>query len=209
MNVIQKIKEVLKKYQFEKLQLSDGTEIETDTERLEVGSMVLVTTADGQMPAPAGEHVLSDGRSIVTDDAGKVLEVKESNAPVAEEMNEAAEAVGEVRSEIVDEAKEIINEQTPSDVTPEMAEALAEQIVSIVEDKVAEANMEMKKKMEEMASVLDELVKSQKEFTSDFQAFKKEPSGKSISQMAFTEDAPTDVMSARIQAIKALKESQK
>ena len=209
MNVIQKIKEVLKKYQFEKLQLSDGTEIETDTERLEVGSMVLVTTADGQMPAPAGEHVLSDGRSIVTDDAGKVLEVKESNAPVAEEMNEAAEAVGEVRSEIVDEAKEIINEQTPSDVTPEMAEALAEQIVSIVEDKVAEANYEMKKKMEEMASVLDELVKSQKEFTSDFQAFKKEPSGKAISQMAFTEDGPTDVMSARIQAIKALKESQK
>ncbi len=209
MNVIQKIKEVLKKYQFEKLQLSDGTEIETDTERLEVGSMVLVTTADGQMPAPAGEHVLSDGRSIVTDDAGKVLEVKESNAPVAEEMNEAAEAVGEVRSEIVDEAKEIINKETPSDVTPEMAEALAEQIVSIVEDKVAEANIEMKKKMEEMASVLDELVKSQKEFTSDFQAFKKEPSGKAISQIAFAEDGPTDVMSARIQAIKALKESQK
>ena len=205
MNVIQKIKEVLKKYQFEKLQLSDGTEIETDTERLEVGSMVLVTTADGQMPAPAGEHVLSDGRSIVTDDAGKVLEVKESNAPVAEEMNEVAEAVGEVRSEIVDEAKKMIDEQTPSDVTPDMAEALAEQIVSIVEDKVSEANMEMKKRMEEMSAILDELVKSQKEFTSEFQAFKKEPSAQSISQMAFREDQPTDLLSARIQAIKALK----
>lgn len=205
MNVIQKIKEVLKKYQFEKLQLSDGTEIETDTERLEVGSMVLVTTADGQMPAPAGEHVLSDGRSIVTDDAGKVLEVKESNAPVAEEMNEVAEAVGEVRSEIVDEAKKMIDEQTPSDVTPDMAEALAEQIVSIVEDKVSEANMEMKKRMEEMSAILDELVKSQKDFTSEFQAFKKEPSAQSISQMAFREDQPTDLLSARIQAIKALK----
>lgn len=205
MNVIQKIKEVLKKYQFEKLQLSDGTEIETDTERLEVGSMVLVTTADGQMPAPAGEHVLSDGRSIVTDDAGKVLEVKESNAPVAEEMNDVAEAVGEVRSEIVDEAKKMIDEQTPSDVTPDMAEALAEQIVSIVEDKVSEANMEMKKRMEEMSAILDELVKSQKEFTSEFQSFKKEPSAQSISQMAFREDQPTDLLSARIQAIKALK----
>jgi hypothetical protein len=205
MNVIQKIKEVLKKYQFEKLQLSDGTEIETDTERLEVGSMVLVTTADGQMPAPMGEHVLSDGRSIVTDDAGKVLEVKESNAPVAEEMNEVAEAVGEVRSEIVDEAKKMIDEQTPSDVTPDMAEALAEQIVSIVEDKVSEANMEMKKRMEEMSAILDELVKSQKDFTSEFQAFKKEPSAQSISQMAFREDQPTDLLSARIQAIKALK----
>lgn len=205
MNVIQKIKEVLKKYQFEKLQLSDGTEIETDTERLEVGSMVLVTTADGQMPAPAGEHVLSDGRSIVTDDAGKVLEVKESNAPVAEEMNEVAEAVGEVRSEIVDEAKKMIDEQTPSDVTPDMAEALAEQIVSIVEDKVSEANMEMKKRMEEMSAILDELVKSQKDFTSEFQSFKKEPSAQSISQMAFREDQPADLLSARIQAIKALK----
>jgi hypothetical protein len=116
--------------------------------------------------------------------------------------------VGEVRSEIVDEAKEIINEQTPGDVTPEMAEALAEQIVSIVEDKVAEANMEMKKKMEEMAAVLEEITKSQKEFTSDFQAFKKDPSAKSLSQMSFGEETISDLMSHRIQAIKALKESQ-
>lgn len=209
MNVIQRIKEVLKKYQFEKLQLTDGTEIETDTERLEVGSMVLVTTPDGQMAAPQGDHTLSDGRTIVTDDSGKVLEIKESDAPVAEELNEVAEAVGEVRPQIVDEAKKIIDEQTPGDVTPDMAQAIAEQIVSIVEDKVAESTIEMKKKIEEMGAILEEIVKSQKDFTTEFQAFKKDPSGKSISQMAFYQDQPQDLMSIRLQAIRALKESQK
>jgi len=206
MNILSKIKEVLASYKFEMLELMDGGMIETDSETLEVGSMVLVDTPDGKMPGPEGEHTLKDGRTIVLDAEGKVLEIKESDAPVAEEMDEeAADQVGEVREEIVEEAKDAIDEATPADVTPEDAQAIAEEIVSIVEDKVAEATMDMKKKMDEMSSILIEMAKSQEEFSKNFEEFKKAPSEKSISQTAFAAEGPVDLMSARIEAIKALR----
>jgi len=212
MNVLTKIKEVLSSYRFEMLELNDGSMIKTDSDALEVGSMILVSTPDGEMPAPAGEHTLKDGRTIVTDDEGRVLEIRETDAPAAEEtsteeaMNEeAAEAVGDVREEIVEEAKEAIDQATPSDVTPEDAQAIAEEIVSIVEDKVAEATEEMKKQMDEMSAILMEMAKSQEAFSKNFEEFKKSPSSKSISQTAFSSDNTTDVMSARIEAIKALR----
>ena len=212
MNVLTKIKEVLSSYRFEMLELKDGSMIKTDSDTLEVGSMILVATPDGDMPAPAGEHVLSDGRTIVTDDEGKVLEIRESDAPAAEEtsteeaMDEAAaEAVGDVREEIVDEAKEAIDQATPADVTPEDAQAIAEEIVSIVEDKVSEATEEMRKKMDEMSAILMEMAKTQEDFSTNFEEFKKAPSSKSISQTAFSSNTTPDLMSARIEAIKALR----
>ena len=207
MNILNKIREVLSAYKFESLELMDGGMIKTDTESLEVGSMVLVDTPDGDMPGPEGEHTLKDGRTIVLDAEGKVSEIKESDAPVAEEemSEEAAAEVGEVREEIVEEAKEAIDEATPADVTPEDAEAIAQEIVSIVEDKVAEATMEMKKKMDEMSSILMEMAKSQESFTKDFEEFKTAPSSKSISQTAFSAEGKADLMSARIEAIKALR----
>jgi len=210
MNVLQRIKEVLKTFRFESLELKDGGMIKTDTETLEVGSMVLVSTPDGEMPAPTGEHTLADGRSILVDGEGKVTEIKESNAPTAtEEMDEeAAEQVGEVRDAIVDAAKEAIDQATPSDVTPEDAQAIAEEIVSIVEDKVAEATMEMKKKMDEMSSILAAIEKSQAAFSKSFEEFKKAPSAKSISQTSFSAIGEPDTMSARIEAIKVLRTQQ-
>ena len=210
MNVLQRIKEVLKTFRFESLELKDGGMIKTDTETLEVGSMVLVSTPDGEMPAPTGEHTLADGRSIMVDGEGKVTEIKESNAPTAtEEMDEeAAEQVGEVRDAIVDAAKEAIDQATPSDVTPEDAQAIAEEIVSIVEDKVAEATMEMKKKMDEMSSILAAIEKSQAAFSKSFEEFKKAPSAKSISQTSFSAIGEPDTMSARIEAIKVLRTQQ-
>ena len=210
MNVLQRIKEVLKTFRFESLELKDGGMIKTDTETLEVGSMVLVSTPDGEKPAPTGEHTLADGRSIMVDGEGKVTEIKESNAPTAtEEMDdEAAEQVGEVRDAIVDAAKEAIDQATPSDVTPEDAQAIAEEIVSIVEDKVAEATMEMKKKMDEMSSILAAMQKSQEAFSKSFEEFKKAPSAKSISQTSFSAIGESDTMSARIEAIKVLRTQQ-
>jgi hypothetical protein len=208
MNVLQKIKEVLRSYKFESLELKDGGMIKTDTETLEVGSMILVSTPDGEMPAPEGEHILTDGRSIMVDGEGRVTEIKESDAPTAteEEMNEeAAEAVGAVRSEIVDEAKKAIDAATPADVTPEDATAIAEEIVSIVEDKVAEATMEMKKKMDEMSSILAAMQKSQDAFAKGFEEFKKAPSARTLSQTSFSAIEETDIMASRIEAIKALR----
>lgn len=211
MNILNKIKEVLKSYKFEALELKDGGKIKTDTDMLEVGSMVVLESAEGDVPAPAGEHTLMDGRTIVVDETGKVTEIKESSAPTAEEVameDDAAEAVGEVRQEIVDEAVKAIDAATPSDVTTEDAQAIAEEIVSIVEDKVAESTMEMKKQMEELKKMIMEMTKTQEKMGEEFSAFKGAPSGKSISQLAFGADGEVDVMSARIEAIKALRNQQ-
>jgi len=50
-----------------------------------------------------------------------------------------------------------------------------------------------------------EMAKSQEDFSKNFEEFKKSPSEKSISQTAFAAEGKVDLMSARIEAIKALR----
>ena len=57
--------------------LADGT-TKVMAESFEVGQAVFVVAEDGsQVPAPAGEHTLQSGATIVVDDAGMITEVKE------------------------------------------------------------------------------------------------------------------------------------
>jgi hypothetical protein len=58
--------------------LADGTPIEVS--ELVIGGTVIV----GDAPAPAGEHILSDGQTIVVDDKGVITEIR----PVAVEAPE-------------------------------------------------------------------------------------------------------------------------
>lgn len=63
--------------------LADGTEIEVT--EMAVGGVVTISG----MPAPAGEHELSDGTKIVLDDNGVISEIMPaaSAAPVTPEMD--------------------------------------------------------------------------------------------------------------------------
>jgi hypothetical protein len=91
--------------------LADGTPIEVS--ELVVGGTVIV----GDGPAPAGEHTLSDGQTIVVDENGVISEIK----PVATEVEDlitdpANPAPTEMTKETIeqmvkDAVKEAVGEQ--------------------------------------------------------------------------------------------------
>jgi prophage DNA circulation protein len=66
--------------------LTDGTIIKYDS--LEVGSMVMVITEEGEVPAPDAAHQLEDG-TIVTTEGGAITEIVEAEeAPEVSEEDE-------------------------------------------------------------------------------------------------------------------------
>lgn len=60
-------------------ELEDGTKIRIESfgETIAIGDLVAVLTEDGEVPAPDGEHLLSDGKTVVVTEGGKITELKE------------------------------------------------------------------------------------------------------------------------------------
>ena len=111
--------------------LEDGTVV--SVEELAVGYPV---TINGE-PAPTGEHKLNDGRTIVLDENGVILEIKE--APVSNEIEmQLREATETLLSEIEVRDAEIV---TLKSQVVELQDALAK-------TKVIEPNPEPSKKVE-------------------------------------------------------------
>ena len=69
--------------------LADGTSVMITA--LEVGG--IVTLADGT-PAPAGEHMLADGSSIIVGEGGVIVEIKPKPEEVAPEIEVEIESEG-------------------------------------------------------------------------------------------------------------------
>ena len=79
-----------------------GVTIYTENEVFEVGALVTVAGEDDVMvAAPAGEHVLTDGTTIIVDEAGVITEVK-----VIEENGDDAAEGEEVEDEELSDDKE-------------------------------------------------------------------------------------------------------
>lgn len=75
--------EVVAPVQLMEATLEDGTVIKYDTEVLGVGSVVMVVTPEGELPAPNGNHKLADGTEIeVTDGVVTNITIPEPVAPV-------------------------------------------------------------------------------------------------------------------------------
>jgi hypothetical protein len=96
--------------------LADGTPIEVS--ELVLGGTVIV----GDGPAPAGEHILSDGQTIVVDENGVITEIR----PVAIEVPEVEEMGGDpaapvtkatIEQMVKDAVKEAVGEQMKSYTT--------------------------------------------------------------------------------------------
>ena len=51
--------------------------IESFGETIAIGDLVAVLTDSGEVPAPDGEHLLSDGKTVVVTEGGKITELKE------------------------------------------------------------------------------------------------------------------------------------
>ena len=127
-------------------------------DELAQGLAIFVVTADGQVPAPDGEHALEGGITIVTAD-GKIEAIKESEpAEVAEE--EAVEtALAEHEDADEMSPAEAVAEEVVDEVADEVAdvveEAISEEVVAAVAEAVSESVGEMMKKYEERMASLE------------------------------------------------------
>lgn len=90
--------------------LSDGTIVKFD--KLEAGGMISVVTAEGEVPAPVGEHELEDGTIVVVSEPGIIAEVKmveqddneiEVETEMSSDEDEKEEESAEVKEEVVAE----------------------------------------------------------------------------------------------------------
>ena len=137
--------------------LVDGTEVKVEGE-LEVGKALVVTTEEGDIPAPAGQHVTESNNVITVDEAGVITQIEE----VTEEATE------EVEEEVVEMEEEVTVEVENEEEEKVEVEMEEEMIVKIVEA--------MKPYFEEIKELKEKVV----EMEGNFNKFSKEPAAKPI-----------------------------
>lgn len=196
------IKELVKKHfnlveatkqSFGEIKTADGElTLAYEGDELAQGLAVFVVTADGQVPAPDGEHALEGGVTIVTMD-GKIEAIKETplaeEALVGEEMQEEMTPAAAVAEEVVDEVSE--------EVADVVEEAISEEVIAAVTEAVAGAVGEMMKKMEERMAALE----------GKFSTFSSAPAAKKTipTQIASREDFGKSVNSELVEKFIAAK----
>ena len=202
-------------FDFGSYDLTDGKKVETDTETLEIGSIISLVTDAGKELAPAGPHTLADGRTIVLDESSKVTEIKEKDAPTAaeEDMKMPEKMAMEMDPELVSAVSEIIKKKTTGLSEDDLTSLSNELIMAIVAyDELSENEAEaedstpmvedMKVKMQELSAIVLEMAKAQEKFSAELS---KVPSAKAISEMEFSSEPEViDPVALRIEAIKNL-----
>lgn len=119
--------------------------VRVEADEFEEGLPLLIITEDGPIPAGAGEHLLDDGRTIVTDDSGLIVEIKasetlEEEEPIEEKMEEEAVVEEEVKEEV--EMTEDVKEEIKEEIKEELAEEVKEDVKEKVEEKLEEEKPE-------------------------------------------------------------------
>ena len=137
-------------FDFAMLDLKGGGRIESDTEALEIGSIVSLVTDEGKELAPQGRHELQDGRTIVLDESSKVTEIKEADAPTAAEI----EAKKEDGMKKDDMNKHYMKKKSSS----EMAMEMDPELISAVSEIIKKTSTELSE--EDTNSLANELIKA-------------------------------------------------
>jgi len=143
----------VREVKFEQMTLENGAVLEA--EMFEAGNEVFVISGEDRIPAPVGEHLLSDGRILVVAEEGMIAEIKEASAPEEEatveiEVEASAE---EVETEL---AEVEVKEEAPA--VAAIVEKVLEEIAMMREEmKAMREEMGGYAKKEEMAAVKAEL----------------------------------------------------
>jgi len=201
------IKELVKKHfnlveateqSFGEIKTADGElTLSYEGDELAQGLAIFVVTADGNIPAPDGEHMLEGDITIVTAD-GKIEAIKETEAP-AEELEEE-EIVSEEMAEHGDEEEkmeepveaiaEAVTEEVVEEVSDAVEAAIDEEIVAAVAGAVKEVVEEMTKDMEERMKEMEEKLSkfssapaSEKTIANSFSKKSKEENYKNASEI--------------------------
>jgi hypothetical protein len=161
----------VREVKFEQMTLENGAVLEA--EMFEAGNEVFVMSGEDRVPAPVGEHLLSDGRILVITEEGVIAEIKEAAAE--------AEVSVEVEAPEVELAEVEVTEEAP---VADVAEAIAKVI-----EEVAAMREEMKAMREEMGSYAkkEEMAAVEQKFSSQSAAkpIKHNPEKKQVNKVEF------------------------
>ena len=142
----------IREVKFEQMTLENGAVLEAEV--FEAGNEVFVVSGEDRVPAPVGEHLLSDGRVLVITEEGLIAEIKEA---AAEEVEEKIEVEVEASAEESTELAEVeVKEEVPA--VAAIVEKVLEEIAMMREEmKAMREEMGGYAKKEEMAAVKAEL----------------------------------------------------
>jgi hypothetical protein len=139
----------IREVKFEQMTLENGAVLEAEV--FEAGNEVFVISGEDRIPAPVGEHLLSDGRILVITEEGMIAEIKEATAP-------EAEVEVKVEAPEVELAEVEVTEEAPvADVAEAIAKVIEEVAAMREEMKAMREEMGSYAKKEEMAAVKAEL----------------------------------------------------
>jgi hypothetical protein len=143
----------IREVKFEQMTLENGAVLEAEV--FEAGNEVFVISGEDRIPAPVGEHLLSDGRVLVITEEGLIAEIKEAAAEEVEE--EKIEVEVEASAEEATELAEVeVKEEMPA--VAAIVEKVLEEIAMMREEmKAMREEMGGYAKKEEMAAVKAEL----------------------------------------------------
>ena len=182
------------KHSFGEIMTADGQLTLTyEGEELAQGLAVFVVTADGNVPAPDGEHALEGGITIVTAD-GKIEAIKEtpSEELPSEEVAAEEHEDKEMMEEPVEAVAEVVAEEVAGEVAEVVEEAISEEVVAAVAEAVSESVGEMMKEMEERMKKLE----------SKFESFASAPATeKTNARKSSTTKFKSDIAPARNSAL--------
>jgi len=142
---------------FASAKLADGTVVEADGE-LAPGAALMIVAEDGtKSPAPAGEHELEDGSTVLVDEKGTIVSIEA--APV----EKVEEVVPEEKStEAVKMAEDSIDGSEP--VAPKAEGAVDEKVAAALKKMVMEAVTPIVEDIAQMKSQMAKMEESYNKF---------------------------------------------
>lgn len=143
----------IREVKFEQMTLENGAVLEAEV--FEAGNEVFVISGEDRVPAPVGEHLLSDGRVLVVAEEGVIAEIKEAAAEEEASVEIEVEASTEEPAE-TELAEVEVKEEAPA--VAAIVEKVLEEIAMMREEmKAIREEMGGYAKKEEMAAVKAEL----------------------------------------------------
>jgi hypothetical protein len=190
-SVINQIKTLLgMEVKLETMKLMDGITI-FEADAFEMDNEVFIVTEDEQkIPVPIGEYELEDGRILVVEVEGIILEVKEASTEeevVEEVVEEAPEVEVEVEAQATPTAKKTIESVTKETFFAEI-------------EKLKNENIELKAKLETLSKV--EEVTNEVTELSDVTPISLNPENiNEVTQIKFGSNRPKTLMDTIIEKL--------
>lgn len=152
--------------------LDDGVTV-VEAEEFAPGAALSVVAADGsKSPAPAGEHILEDGSTVLVDEKGSIVSIE-------------PKAVEDVEKVVEEEANKVkMAEDAPADKGPiDGSEPAAPKKEDAVDEKIAEAMKKVMMAIEPLVNDIAEVKSKMAKMEESYAKFAKAPAASKITTM--------------------------